>query len=445
MKSDVVIIGGGLSGLAAAVDLASRGARVALFERSPKLGGRCYSTIDKKTGDVVDNGQHVLLGAYRHTLQYLETIGTRSFLKHEPALSLLFHHPDKGIVALKVGSLPRPFHLTAGMLQFKALSLKERRQLLNVGVALTRWNQNREKELSLLTVRQWLQQLHQSEAAMNALWSPLAVSIMNEQPDRASAVLLARSLRAAFLGTKSDSAVLLPTVGQTELYVNGAVELLKRSKAHVCVNAAVGSIDIARGVMKGVTLKDGTHHAADAVISAVPHFGLRGIVPEQWRSELPFANGSRFESSPIISFHLWYDANVPEFDFIGLIGGRVQWLFNKRRIMGGGQNRPAYLSAVISGAHEFIDLSAQNLVSIAVEDVRRVIPSCNPAALVHSVVIKEKRATFSPTNEVESLRPSTETPVKGLYLAGDWTNTGLPATIEGAVMSGVHAAQCALR
>lgn len=444
MKTDVVIIGGGLGGLAAAVELASNGVRVMLVEQAPRLGGRCYSYVDKKTGDIVDNGQHVLLGVYKHTLRYLETVGTRSSLRAQKSLSLPLYHPVKGLTELKIRLLPRPFHLTVGMLQFKALTLNERQQLLKVGFALRRWDHALERELASLTVDQWLTRLHQGAAALACIWHPLAISIMNEIPDRASALLFARSLKAAFLGKKSDSSMLIPMIGQSELYVNGAEEFLRRHGARIIVNSEVETIEIGERRARGVRLKDGTRYPAEFVISAVPYFGLRKIVPKDYRSIAPFDVGERFDSSPIVSIHCWFDADADELEFCGLIGRHVQWLFNRRRIMGDTKQRPAYLSAVISGAHDIVDLPKSEILRVVLDDVKRVLPGCNASTLVHSVIIKEKRATFSPTNEIESLRPSTETPVRNLFLAGDWTATGLPATIEGAVMSGVKAAQAVM-
>ena len=441
MTVDVAIVGGGLSGLSAAMELVLQGVHVALFEQSPRLGGRCYSYPDKKTGDIVDNGQHVLLGAYKHTLRYLEIVGTRDSLKKQPTLLLPLHHPVKGFTELKLPSLPRPLHLTAGMLKFKLLSLKERRQLLNVGVALRRWNARLEEELSSLTVSEWLIQLKQSRVAQECLWYPLAVSIMNEVPQHASALLFGRSLKAAFFGSTSDASILLPTIGQSELYVDGAERILRHKKAKIFMNAEVSTLEVLHSNVKGVRLKNGTCCFAGAVISAVPYFGVKKIIPPNFHHTVPFSNVELFQSSPIVSLHLWFDAEFMEADFTGLIGKRLQWVFNRRRIMGSRGRGSSYLSAVVSGAHDIVDLSKTRLVQIACEDLKDVFPAYARAKLLHSVVIKEKRATFSPTNETEPFRPAAETPIRNFFLAGDWTDTGLPATIEGAILSGVNAAK----
>jgi squalene-associated FAD-dependent desaturase len=443
-RFDIVIVGGGLAGLAAAVECASRGGSVALLEQAPKLGGRCYSYIDETTGDTVDNGQHILLGAYRATLRYLSVIGSEQLLRNIPRLRFPFVHPFKGAVVFEVAALPKPLHVPAGMLRYTHLSLTDRRKLLRVGLELARWTKRLEARLSTLTVDDWLTRLGQSDDAKQCLWNPIAVSVMNEAPERASALLFARSLKLAFFGTKSDAAVLIPTVGQTELYVRGASEFLARHECRIETQTAVRSINILGNRATGVTLTDGRSILSDKVISAVPHFACAGLLPQQFRTTAPFSHFHRFRSSPIVSIHLWFDQLQVDFDYAGVIGGTIQWIFNRRRLLTESPKHTAYLSAVISGAHTVVDSPKEELLALALQDVGRIVPEANHRRLLHSVIIKEKRATFSPTIESETIRPSTETPIQHFYLAGDWTNTGLPATIEGAIQSGFSAARCAM-
>lgn len=441
---DVVIIGGGLSGLSAAVDLAQRGLRIVLAEQGPKLGGRCYSYIDKTTGDIVDNGQHVLLGAYHHLLHYLELIGTAQFLKHEPTLRLTFHHPSKGFGTFRIVSLPRPFDLAAGIFQFTILSFRDRQRLLNVGRYLHSWNQQKEEELSSLTLKQWLVSLHQSEEAQRCVWNPIAISVMNDLPEKSSALLFARSLRAVFLGRKADSAILIPTVGQTELYVDGAVQFLKKHHVEILMNAEVHKIQTNNSIVTGVSLKDGPSLHSKAVISTVPYYSLKRLLATEQQVLLRCSEIDTFSSAPIISLHLWFDKEFMSDEYIGLIDRTIQWLFNRRKITGGDPPSIGYLSAVISAAYDYIDMPKEQLVARALDDIQNVYPESRDARLVSSVVIKEKRATFSSSTDTEKLRPTAKTAIEHFYLAGDWTQTGLPATIEGAVKSGVTAAKFAV-
>ncbi|MBI3193402.1 MAG: oleate hydratase [Ignavibacteriae bacterium] len=443
--NEIIIIGGGLSGLASAVELASRGAQVTLFEQSPKLGGRCYSYVDETTGDVVDNGQHVLVGAYHNTLRYLEMIGTRSLLTVQDKLSLTFFHPQKRFHTFSVSSLPRPFHLTAGMLKFSLLSFWERKRLLNVGRELQHWNQKKEERLARLTIDEWLIGLNQSEEAKKCFWNPISISVMNEAPERASALLFARSLRSTFLGKKSDSVMLIPRVGQTELYATPAGEFLKRHKAKIFLNSQVEKIICNDGKAIGVEV-GGKLIKADRIISTVPYFVLSSLLSDEVHQSEPFRQLNRFKSSPIVSIHLWFEKEFMEEDFVGLIDMKLQWIFNRRRLMWdsiplGHENKStSYISAVISGAYEEVLSSKKELLTLAMNDINKVYPETKNRKPLHSIIIKEKRATFSPTNEIEPFRPNTVSPVEHLFLAGDWTNTELPATIEGAVKSGFEAA-----
>src|ERR1041384_3250361 len=437
--ADVVVIGGGLSGLAASVDLASRGAAVLLCEAGPRLGGRCYSYVDVRTGDTVDNGQHVLLGAYHNVLEYLARIGSVRFLKKQRSLTLPLHHPEKGFHSFSVPEVPKPFDLPAGMLRFGLLTLQDRRRLLNVGLALRGWDRNMEESLSQKTVAGGLSGLGQSRESMECLWNPIALSVMNESPEEASALLFARALRGAFMGEKSDSSILLPTVGQSDLYVAGAIEYLMRRKAKILLNSEVRTLAMRGSGVSHLELQGGMKVTGGFIVSAVPYFALRRMIPPEFMTETPFEGLGKIGSSPIVSIHLWFEKDFMESDLLGLIGRRVQWLFNRRRIMRGSGKTTGYVSAVISAARPFLHLTKERLVEIALQDIRGMYP--RTGRLLCSGVIKEKRATFSPTCGVERFRPGARTTLRHIFLAGDWTDTGLPATIEGAVVSGLKAAR----
>jgi len=436
---DVGIIGGGLSGLSSAVDLALKGAKVALIEQSPKLGGRSYSYTEPVTGDEVDNGQHVLLGAYHSLLRYLDMIGTRGLLGTEKALKLEFHHPERGRGKFQIPNLPGPIRLAAGMLGFRLLSFKDRLKLLDVGRALERWDEGLQKSLSCQSVEDWLSRAGQSEDARRSFWHPIAVSVMNDMPDVACALLFASALRKAFLGSQKESALLIPTVGQSRLYVEGAERLLSSHGAVIITGSEAAGVELQGSKVVGIRLKGGEVLETGSVISAVPYFALSKIVPPSFMGEPPFSSLDKFSSSPIISIHLWFDRNFMDADYLGLIGKQLQWIFNRRSILNQAGKGTGCISAVISGAREAVDHPKEMLVSTAVRELNEVFPEARHANLLHWVVIKEKRATFSPTCEAELHRPKPATCIGNFYLAGDWTDTGLPATIEGAVMSGFRA------
>lgn len=437
MTYDVAVVGGGLGGLAASVQLALNGARVVLIEQANKLGGRAYSYVDRKTGDVVDNGQHVLVGAYRCTLRYLKLIGTRELLTSPENFHLHFHHAEKGFTTFAFDSLPAG--AATATLRYSAFSLGDRINLLRAAVRLWRWNEHYEHDLRRLTVAQWLDTLKQSEDVRRSFWYPLAISIMNELPERASAFLLAKSLHHTFFAEDADARILLPRVGQSDLYVSGALHVFEQKKTDVLLDTEVKTLLFQKGKATGVILKNGKRISAKSVVAAVPYFAIARLLPEKL-SDLHL-HTELFESSPIVSVNMWFNKPIMDRDFVGLIGRRVQWLFNRRRIMREHGKPENYVSAVISGAHDVVRSSKEHLVKMAVQDLATAYPSVHRARLMHNIVIKEKRATFSPTNAVEPYRPSQRTSIQNFFLAGDWTDTGLPPTIEGAIMSGFRCAE----
>ncbi|MBI3111680.1 MAG: FAD-dependent oxidoreductase [Ignavibacteriales bacterium] len=453
----VLIIGGGLSGLSAAVELAGRGYPVTLLEQRQHLGGRTYSFVDEVTGDVVDNGQHLLMGCYHQTRRYLKTIGSESRAFLQPNLRIEFLHPRRGPATLSCPASPAPLHLLGGLLGLNSLSWNDRLRLLRVGLELQKDPMRVEPQLSPLTVDEWLTSLGQSPDNKKYLWDVIAIGSLNDDPRTVSALLFYRVLRSAFLGARENSSLLIPRVGLSELLVDPALKFLESRGSSIRMGVGVDGMEVREGRVRSVRSGSETFEV-DAVIAAVPYYALDVIAPglsTPGEKQSP-GEETAFESSPIITINLWFDKPVMEQEFVALLDSRVHWVFNKSRILASrkeeGRLQMAegrlqktdgrqYVSLVISGASGYVEMEKEEIVRIALEDLRYVFPEVGHAKLVHSLVVKEKRATFSPTPWVESLRPSSQTRLQNLFLAGDWTNTGYPATIEGAVMSGRKAAE----
>jgi hydroxysqualene dehydroxylase len=433
MAKHVVIVGGGLSGLAAAIHLASRSVRVTILEQKPAPGGRAYSFRDKVTGDTIDNGQHVLIAGYDRTMRFLETIGTRDLLRTQPIPLLRFHHPIRGFCEFRLSRLPVPLNLLTGILSTSLLTFGDRIRLLRAGMKLV---DTAGSIVPRLTIGEWLRSMHQSPEAIRSFWEPLAVSIMNESIDRASAALFVGAMRKAFLGRASDAAIAMPTVGLSQLYVDHAVRHVLLRGGEVRCNSAVTGVSGDADHFLTVDVRGADPLRADAVISAVPPQGLLSFLPFGVAGE--YSHLEAITSSPIVSIHLWFERDVMPHDSVGLIGRRVQWLFN-RRLISHEHGAGAHLSAVMSGAHQFVGMTKDELVEIALTDVRSAYPQATERPY-HAVVIREKHATFSSSPDAERLRPGAVTGIRGFFLAGDWTATGYPATIEGAVQSGEIAA-----
>ncbi|MBX7221751.1 MAG: hydroxysqualene dehydroxylase HpnE [Blastocatellia bacterium] len=440
MKS-VSIIGGGFAGLAAGVALADAGWRVHLIEKRPFLGGRAYSFLDSTTGSVVDNGQHLMMGCYRETFAFLKKIGSLD-LVHFQDRSRVDFLDAQGQATLECPQLPAPLHLFVGLLGLKGLSLAEKLGTLRLGGTLRLKNGKLHRKIGHLTVDEWLTACGQSPRIKERFWEPLAVATLNEDIKIAPATLLAKVLQDGFGGTRRDSSMVTSKVGLSDLYTRQAVEFIEVRGGTVQLKTGVSQIKFEAGRCSGIELTDGTTVQADAYISSVPYFSLRRMIAEEIGTRVPeFAQWWDFRSAPIISINLWFDRPVTDLPFAGLLGTQVQWVFNKDVILNRTQAKTQHLSLILSAAHVHQRTPKEQLVEMAVAELQTVLPASRQAKLVHSFVIKEHDATFSASPAAEKARPGARTSFANFFLAGDWTDTGLPATIEGAVLSGHRAAQ----
>ena len=443
MHADVIVIGGGLSGLAAAVDLSARGYEVEVLEQRGKFGGRAYSYFDRKSGAIVDNGQHLLMGCFQNTKRFLKMIGSFDKLSVQNNLEVTFYHPEKGFVSFRCSRLPRPFHVIAGLLNLRTLSLRDRFRLLSV-LREVAFRGEHSKSWDSKTVDEWLTELNQSEDCKKYFWNVVATATLNDNPKRASAALFARVLREAFLNGRESSVLMIPKVGLSDLYVEEAHRYIEAHGGKVSNYARVTRVIFSRGKAFGVELNTGRHVAGKAVISSVPLFDLRTILPKNFDSlSREWKSLDSIPTSAIVTINLWLDREVMDRDFVSLLDSPIQWVFNKGRIFSKGQWEGSYLSCVISGAGEMLSWEKERLVKLALDEVGKVYTEARTAKLLHSVVVKEKRATLSSSPAMQRYRLPARTSWENFFLAGDWTDTGLPATIESAVKSGFTAARLA--
>jgi len=438
MPFDVLIIGGGFAGLAAGVALAEAGKRVCLFEQRPYLGGRARSFRDPTTGSVVDNGQHLFMGCYHSTIRFLKTLGTLERVHFQPRLAVPFLDRDGRLTRLDCPDLPSPWHLLLGVLRSGSFSFQQKLEVLRLGKDLRTAGQHSSPAAGE-SVTAWLGRRGQSEGLQRNFWDLLCIAAMNEDPRIASAQLFERVLRLALFSSPADSRLGIARVGLSECYTAAAAAYIEARGGCVQTGRGVKQLLIAEGACRGVDLGAGEKLEGVPVISAVPWQQLAVVLPSDLlRTEPFFAAALALHPAPIISINLWFDAPITDLEFAGLRGTTIQWLFDKSRILGASDH---YVSLVLSGAHEHVKRSKEELLAIALRDLSELLPAVRKAKLLHSLVIKERFATFSPSPEAEPLRPPARTPVPGLFLAGDWTATGLPATIEGAVQSGYTAAR----
>ena len=435
MSKRVVIIGGGFAGLAAGVRLSELGFQVEILERRNHLGGRAYSFIDSKTGDVVDNGQHLFMGCYHQTIAFLEKINRLNRLSFQarPRVDFL---DQNGLSSFDCPPFPAPLNVLAGLFRMTGISLGDKLRALNLRRAL---RNNGTGPGTALTVDQWLDELGQSERMKKRFWYPMVIATLNQSPEIASARMLKVVLQKAFGGNSSDANIGISNVGLSDLYTDGAGEFITARGAHVTTGAQVHRLIIEGGVITGVELKNGGRIEADFFISAVTPEAFLAILPDELRTN-GFAGIKKLGSSPIVSVNLWFDRPIIEREFVGMLGTKSQWLFNKDLILSA-DKQSNQVAVIISAARDFVDWNKDELVEMAVGDLHQLLPSSRSAIVRHSVIVKEREATISHTIESDELRPGPRTSIPNLILAGDWTNTGLPATIESAVMSGNVAAE----
>jgi squalene-associated FAD-dependent desaturase len=439
---DAVVIGAGFAGLSAAVALAEQGLRVTVLEGKPALGGRAYSFSDPDTGDFVDNGQHVLMGCYGETLDFLKRIGAYDQLVFQEDLKIEMLAGAGQSAVLKTARLPGPLHMMAALFGYRHLSPAERLNVMRAGLRMLVMRRFGD-ELRRLTVVQLMDRLGQSDHARQCFWYPLSIATLNDEPDSSSAQQLVEVLRRAFFSRhRRDSAFVYSRVGLTDLYCTGATRLIEGAGGTVASHSIVEMLELgARGCVASVRMRDGRRIEASNFISAVPAPQLLRLLPENCVADPFFSRFAGLSSSPIICVHVWLDREVTNSAFIGFIGTTTQWLFNKRQIFAQrGETHPGYLSFVISGARKLVDRSSDDILDIVINDLHAMIPASRKAKVVKSLVLKEKNATMAPDLRSYDLRPKARTPIANFFLAGDWIQTGLPATIESAVISGRAAA-----
>lgn len=441
MKKTAIVIGGGWAGLSAAVELADRGFQVTVLEQSGRLGGRASSFYDEKSGETVDNGQHLFMGCYAHTIRFLDKIGSLDKLAFQKNLSVDFVDTDSRAFRLKCWPLPGPLHLFGGLWGLDSLSLREKWAARKVYLAVKSWKGG--DSFKALTAAQWLKGLGQSDRSLRHFWDPVIIATLNELSSVADADSLALVLREAFFGDRKRSRIGIATVGLSELCGPTAVQYLSRRGGEVLHNQLVTAIDVRDGRVRQLTMRDGSARAADVYVSAVPFFILKNLLPETLLKEPFFFGIQNLTASPIFSVTLWFDREITSRLFAGLLDTRAQWLFNKTKIMETSRTH-GYVTLVISAAREHLDKTNDQILAFCLDELRRCFPRSRDARLLKWLIQREKNATLSPCVGHSRHRPPQKTPIENFFLCGDWTDTGFPATIESAVLSGVKAAESAL-
>jgi squalene-associated FAD-dependent desaturase len=432
----VVVIGGGLAGLAAGLAAADGGASVTLLEAKKWLGGATASF--ERDGLLVDTGQHVFLRCCTAYLAFLDRLGVTDNTYLQRRMDIPVLSPGRRPARLRRGRLPAPLHLAAAVATYPFLTLRDKVSLARGALSMRRLDPE-DRDLDNQSFGQWLAEHGQSNRSIRYLWDLLALPTLNLPAPEASLALAVKVFRTGLLDRNDAADVGVPQVPLSELHGAAAWRQLAASGAQVRLGArARGILADAEGVT-AVALDDGIVET-DAVVLAVPNERASALLPPGALRD----NGApdRLGSSPIVNVHVVYDRNVTDLRFAAAVDSPVQWVFD--RTEPSGLPHGQYLAISLSGADAYVDRPVEWFRQTFVPALEELFPAAGAARVERFFVTRERAATFRQAPGTAALRPSTDTGVARLYMAGAWTDTSWPATMEGAVRSGVAAARRAL-
>jgi squalene-associated FAD-dependent desaturase len=435
VKESVVIIGGGLAGLAAATALAPHGFAVTILESRGRLGGRAGSFVDPASGQLVDACQHVSMGCCTQFAHFCRTIGISHLLQPQP--QLYFMTGDGKVSTFRADFLPAPLHLARSFLHAHFLSVDDKLRI-GWGLASLRRTPVNEDPPFL----DWLQKHNQTPSTVRFFWSVVLTSALNESPDRIGLRYARKVFVDAFLSSRRGFEVELPRVPLGKLYGTELERWLEDHGVEVRLNCGIKAIHLFHSRISSLETRTGEPLTASRYISTVPFDRLLDLLPpDAVEDHAVFRNLKRLETSPITSVHLWYDRPILDLPHVVLVDCLSQWLFNRGPV----NEHEHYVQVVVSAARQFRSLGHEEVQRRIVGELGELFPKAPAASLLRARVITEHGATFSAVPGVDQWRPGQATPIGNLFLAGDWTATGWPATMEGAVRSGYLAAGVILK
>jgi zeta-carotene desaturase len=432
------VVGGGLAGLSAACALAGAGCRVTLFERRPFVGGRASSYEHPGTGEIVDNCQHVLLGCCTNLLEFYRRIGVEGRIRWFERLT--FVEPGGRRSVIRPSWLPAPLHTAPSFLLAPSLRLRDKLAIARAMFSLMRRLPADTAENFLA----WLRRHGQTERAVERFWKVVLVSALNEDLDRVSVYYAAQVFRESFLKSATAGRMGVPAVPLSELY-GAAADYIRAHGGEVLRRSPVEKLE-RQG--EGVRLTAaGREVAADAAVVTVPFDALARLLPPVPEFNELKVKLERFEASPITGIHLWFDREITDLEHAVLLERTIQWMFHKSKLLEGreGAGNGSYVELVVSSSKSLVEKSRNEILEMAQRELAEFFPEAGKAKLVKATVIKEVNATYSALPQSDAYRPGAATPWPRLFLAGDWTASGWPATMEGAVRSGYKAAEALLR
>ncbi len=444
-RSDVLVIGAGLAGLAAAAALSGAGARVQVLERKPYVGGRAYSYRHPALAEEIDS-QHVMLGCCTNLVDLCRRAGAERFLRWYDGITFLEPATaDRPARASEIGpsEAPAPSHSSLSFLGAPMLGIHDKLLIARGLLEFLRGYPATDEE----AFSTWLARTGQTPRAIRHFWEPVVVGALNDSFDRCSTRYAGQVFHESFLRNPEGGRLGIPTQPLSTFY-DAFAQLAQRQGATFRLRAGVERLERAADGGWRAVLSDGSAVNARQVILALPFEAtakLLATAPATPGTALVCEHLRHFIHAPITTVHLWFDREITALDHAALLDTRIQWMFNKTRI----RNRRAeaegsgaqYLELTISASFDELHQGREEILHAALEELASFFPAVRGARLVKSGVLKEARATFSVTPGLDRFRPASDAPGDGLFLAGDWTRTGWPSTMEGAVRSGRLAAE----
>ena len=421
-----IVIGGGLSGLATAAALGGSGFQVDLFEARGFLGGRATSyPLPGDSSEIIDNCQHLILRCCVNILDFYKRLDVADRIHFHK--QFYFIEPGGRTSVLRSGRLPAPLHFTGSFRSLAFLSLADKLSIARGLLAIRREHRSR-KDLDQITMLDWLREKRQTPAAIRRFWAQVLVSAINEDLDRMAASHAFQVFWLGFLAASNSYQMGIPAVPLGDLYAPEAWKRIGNVRLHL--RAPVDRVIVEDGSVRGIA-SGAERHSADYYVSSLPFERVPAVIPEL------ALNLDRFEHSPITGIHLWFDRSLTQLPHATLLDRTIQWMFNK--------SAGRYLQLVVSASRSLVDMPRADVISLAIKELAEFFPKAREAKLEKAHVVKEVRATFSAKPGLEQLRPSSATKFSNFFLAGDWTRSGWPATMEGAVRSGYLAAEAVTR
>ena len=452
----IAVIGGGLAGLSAALDLADAGREVVLFERRPYAGGKAYSFQDPNHDVILDNGQHITMRCCTAFQSFLERIGCADIVRYQDHLEVAVIDPDasgrhvsllagsrpRALTRLGLPRLPAPIHLFPSLVTYEHLGVADKARLALATEAIRRMSESERAALDRQTFSNWLRDHHQSTRAIERFWDLIILPTCNDRSQHVSASQAIQVFQEGFSRDARAADIGLFTRGLGEVAEAALGRLRERG---ACIKLNTGVRAIAASDLDATSVRFGRHGQLDvgAVVLSLPPKQAFDLIPSGWRRREPFWRLGQHEVSPIINVHMQWDRPVMRRDFVAVLDPNAQFIFHRSQIHGW-QTPPHWISVSLSGAHELIDAPQDEIVQRVEDAVRSALRRTAGAELLAARVVKESEATFRPKPGMNAHRLRPRTSIRNLVLAGAWTATGWPATMESAVRSGRAAARALL-